>query len=166
MRKAFLGERIREWFCAQEKLCAESFPVRNRLEQTGCYSSPETSERYDPDKKSQRTLVNFVDNRQFLCYNKPATWKKVFFLCLKLLKYEQQKQGRNEETAADPQGSQAITQIHSGGGSRARKITLACTECKQRNYNMTKEKKNHPERMETKKYCRFCKKHTMHKETK
>ena len=52
---------------------------------------------------------------------KPATWKKVFFLCLKLLKYEQQKQGRNEETAADPQGSQAITQIHSGGGSRARK---------------------------------------------
>ena len=100
---------------------AESFPVRNRLEQTGCYSSPDTGERYDPDKKSQRTLVNFVDNRQFLCYNKPATWKKVFFLCLKLLKYEQQKQGRNEETAADPQGSQAITQRHSGGGSRARK---------------------------------------------
>ncbi len=33
----------------------------------------------------------------------------------------EQKQGRNEETAADPQGSQAITQIHSGGGSRARK---------------------------------------------
>ncbi len=83
MRKAFLGERIREWFCAQEKLCAESFPVRNRLEQTGCYSSPDTGERYDPDKKSQRTLVNFVDNRQFLCYNKSATWKKVFFLCLK-----------------------------------------------------------------------------------
>ena len=33
------------------------------------------------------------------------------------------------------------------------KITLACTECKQRNYNMTKEKKNHPERMETQKMC-------------
>ena len=46
------------------------------------------------------------------------------------------------------------------------KITLACTECKQRNYNLTKEKKNHPERMETKKYCPFCKAHTMHKETK
>ena len=46
------------------------------------------------------------------------------------------------------------------------KITLACTECKQRNYNITKEKKNHPDRMETKKYCRFCKRHTMHKETK
>ena len=35
------------------------------------------------------------------------------------------------------------------------KITLACTECKQRNYNMTKEKKTHPDRMETKKYCKF-----------
>ena len=27
------------------------------------------------------------------------------------------------------------------------KITLECTECKQRNYNMTKDKKNHPDRM-------------------
>ena len=24
------------------------------------------------------------------------------------------------------------------------KITLECTECKQRNYNLTKDKKNHP----------------------
>ena len=46
------------------------------------------------------------------------------------------------------------------------KITLACTECKQRNYNMTKEKKHHPDRMETSKYCKFCRKHTLHKETK
>jgi len=46
------------------------------------------------------------------------------------------------------------------------KITLACTDCKQRNYNMTKDKKTHPDRMETKKYCKFCKSHTLHKETK
>lgn len=46
------------------------------------------------------------------------------------------------------------------------KITLACTECKQRNYNTTKEKKTHPDRMEIKKYCRFCRTHTLHKETK
>ena len=46
------------------------------------------------------------------------------------------------------------------------KITLAFTECKQRNYNMTKDKKTHPDRMETKKYCKFCKSHTLHKETK
>ena len=31
------------------------------------------------------------------------------------------------------------------------RITLACTECKQRNYNTTKEKKNHPERLRNKK---------------
>ena len=54
-----------------------------------------------------------------------------------------------------------------GGGEVVRvKISLACTECKQRNYNMTKEKKNHPERLETKKYCKFCRTHTLHKETK
>ena len=46
------------------------------------------------------------------------------------------------------------------------RITLECTECHQRNYNTKKEKKNHPERMETKKYCRFCQRHTVHRETK
>ena len=46
------------------------------------------------------------------------------------------------------------------------KITLSCTECKQRNYNTMKNKKNNPERLEMNKYCRFCKKHTLHKETK
>ena len=46
------------------------------------------------------------------------------------------------------------------------RITLECTECKQRNYNTTKDKKSHPDRVETKKYCKFCQRHTMHKETK
>ncbi len=46
------------------------------------------------------------------------------------------------------------------------KITLACTTCKQRNYNTTKEKKNNPDRLELKKYCKFCNEHIVHKETK
>lgn len=46
------------------------------------------------------------------------------------------------------------------------KITLACTDCKQRNYDLTKDKRVHTERMELKKYCRFCKAHTLHRETK
>ena len=46
------------------------------------------------------------------------------------------------------------------------RVTLACTECKQRNYNTTKNKKNNPDRIELKKYCKFCKKLTTHKETK
>ncbi|MGD9018852.1 MAG: 50S ribosomal protein L33 [Desulfuromonadales bacterium] len=45
-------------------------------------------------------------------------------------------------------------------------VTLACTECKQRNYTTTKNKKNTPDKLEFKKYCRFCRKHTVHKETK
>ena len=46
------------------------------------------------------------------------------------------------------------------------KITLACSECKQRNYDSMKNKKNDPDRVEMKKYCKFCKKHTTHKEAK
>ena len=38
------------------------------------------------------------------------------------------------------------------------KITLACTECKQRNYDSKKNKKNDPDRIEIKKFCKFCKK--------
>ncbi|MCT4611979.1 MAG: 50S ribosomal protein L33 [Clostridia bacterium] len=45
-------------------------------------------------------------------------------------------------------------------------VTLECTECKNRNYSTTKNKKTIPERMELKKYCKFCKKSTVHKETK
>lgn len=45
-------------------------------------------------------------------------------------------------------------------------ITLECTECKQRNYVTSKNKKNTTDRVELKKYCKFCKKHTAHKETK
>jgi len=45
-------------------------------------------------------------------------------------------------------------------------ITLACTDCKQRNYTTTKEKKNQPDRIEMKKFCKFCNAHTLHRETK
>ena len=45
-------------------------------------------------------------------------------------------------------------------------VKLACTECKSRNYQTNKNKKNDPDRIEFNKYCKFCKKHTLHKETK
>ncbi len=45
-------------------------------------------------------------------------------------------------------------------------ILLACTDCKRRNYSTTKNKKNNPSKLELKKYCPFCKKHTLHKESK
>ncbi|MBO4236119.1 MAG: 50S ribosomal protein L33 [Firmicutes bacterium] len=46
------------------------------------------------------------------------------------------------------------------------KVTLACTECKQRNYDTTKNKQKNPDRIELKKFCKFCRKETVHKETK
>jgi len=45
-------------------------------------------------------------------------------------------------------------------------IQLACTECKQRNYTTRKNKKNDPDRLELKKYCRWCRRHTSHRETR
>jgi len=45
-------------------------------------------------------------------------------------------------------------------------ITLRCEDCKEHNYTTLKNKKNTPDRLERKKYCKFEKKHTLHKEKK
>jgi large subunit ribosomal protein L33 len=46
------------------------------------------------------------------------------------------------------------------------KITLACDVCKRRNYITMKNKQNDRERIEMKKYCRWDRQHTLHKETR
>ena len=51
-------------------------------------------------------------------------------------------------------------------------VILECIEQKESGmpgmsrYITTKNKKNTPDRIELSKYCRFCKKHTVHRETK
>jgi len=45
-------------------------------------------------------------------------------------------------------------------------ITLQCSDCKNRNYTTTKNKKKTTARLEMKKFCRFCRHHTMHREVK
>lgn len=45
-------------------------------------------------------------------------------------------------------------------------ITMECSECKSRNYFTTKNRRKHPERLELRKYCPRCDKHTLHKESK
>jgi large subunit ribosomal protein L33 len=45
-------------------------------------------------------------------------------------------------------------------------ITLACGECKRRNYTTTKNRRNDPDRLELSKYCRWCRCHRAHRETK
>jgi large subunit ribosomal protein L33 len=46
------------------------------------------------------------------------------------------------------------------------KITLACTECKERNYITRKNRRNDPDRIELKKFCPRDGKHTLHRETR
>ena len=53
-----------------------------------------------------------------------------------------------------------------GSGYMRTLVTLACTECKRRNYTTPKNKANMPDRMEIKKYCPWCRHHTLHKETR
>jgi large subunit ribosomal protein L33 len=54
-------------------------------------------------------------------------------------------------------------------------ITLECTDCKQNKnkrslgvsrYSTTKNRRNTPEKIELLKHCRYCNKHTIHKEVK
>lgn len=46
------------------------------------------------------------------------------------------------------------------------KITLACEECKERNYITKKNRRNTPDRLELKKFCSRCNKSTTHRETR
>ena len=45
-------------------------------------------------------------------------------------------------------------------------IIIACSECKNRNYNTSKNKQKTTGKIELKKYCKKCRKHTLHKEIK
>lgn len=45
-------------------------------------------------------------------------------------------------------------------------VTLACTECQERNYTTSKNRRNDPGRLELNKYCPRCHAHTLHRETK
>lgn len=46
------------------------------------------------------------------------------------------------------------------------KITLACEQCKERNYITKKNRRNNPDRLEMKKYCARCNASTTHRETR
>ncbi|MDY6907242.1 MAG: 50S ribosomal protein L33 [Chloroflexota bacterium] len=45
-------------------------------------------------------------------------------------------------------------------------IHLACTECKERSYTTTKNKRNDPDRLELSKYCPRCRTHRLHREVR
>ncbi len=43
-------------------------------------------------------------------------------------------------------------------------VKMKCVECKNINYYTNRNKKKIKEKLELKKYCKFCQKHTLHKE--
>jgi len=45
-------------------------------------------------------------------------------------------------------------------------IGLECKECRRRNYTTTKAKRTGQDKLEFSKFCRHCRKHTDHRETK
>ncbi|MBI2890875.1 MAG: 50S ribosomal protein L33 [Nitrospirae bacterium] len=45
-------------------------------------------------------------------------------------------------------------------------LALACEVCGRKNYTGSKNKTKATEKIRVKKYCRFCRKHSPHKETK
>ena len=45
-------------------------------------------------------------------------------------------------------------------------INLACTECRERNYTTTKNRRNDPDRIELRKHCPRCRAHRLHREVR
>ena len=45
-------------------------------------------------------------------------------------------------------------------------ISFACETCKRRNYSGTKNKKRTTDKLSMKKFCPWCRTHTVHKEGK
>ncbi|MCK4599921.1 50S ribosomal protein L33 [Candidatus Bipolaricaulota bacterium] len=43
-------------------------------------------------------------------------------------------------------------------------VTLACSECNRRYYHTTRNKLNVRDKLSLNKYCKWCRRHTLHKE--
>jgi large subunit ribosomal protein L33 len=60
----------------------------------------------------------------------------------------------------------ASKEVHDMPSDKRPAITLACEQCKRRNYVTVKSRTNTRDRLELKKYCRWCRTHTTHRETR
>ncbi len=45
-------------------------------------------------------------------------------------------------------------------------VSMQCTECKRRNYSTTVNKRKQSKTLELNKFCKWCGRHTLHKEGK
>lgn len=81
------------------------------------------------------------------------------------------QRGAGRRSSSRPQSGRPIVHTTVGKCVMARgdvriAATLACEECKRRNYQTNKSKRNNPERLQLRKYCRWCRRHTPHRETR
>ncbi len=58
------------------------------------------------------------------------------------------------------------THMAKGKAKNLELVALQCTECDRRNYTTEKNRKNTQGKLEFMKYCRWDRKHTLHKEAK
>ena len=112
-------------------------------------------------------MKKIIDLARALCYSTHYLSDERFSFCAPF--FENVPERAPPHTGRQCPQSVRVNKI--GGAERmaagARvKITLRCEECKQRNYNTVKNKKNTSDRLERSKYCPFCRKHTKHVETK
>jgi len=63
-------------------------------------------------------------------------------------------------------GVQGAAERGSSAKERRIPVTLACGECKARNYKTTRSQEQGGKALEIRKYCKICKRHTLHRETK
>lgn len=132
--------------------------------------------------KSHKHIYKYkkkLDNIFFLWYiidTSARFFCCALFLCRSSLRRFRRYSASEGDIIIEGALSRYVTDKHTSGFGAPRgkertrymrvKVTLACSECKQRNYDTAKNKKNDPDRIEISKYCRFCRKHTVHKETK
>ena len=96
---------------------------------------------------------NYIDLAARLWYTCPYLWKWGFLFArfsLPARRGRPHLTGRQISTGRDPAYMDKEVPLQ-----MRVKITLRCSECKQRNYNTVKNKKNDPDRLEMKKYCQF-----------
>ena len=73
---------------------------------------------------------------------------------------------RPSKHVAPSGGARGGTTVVSKSSDVRPKITLACVDCKERNYITKKNRRNDPDRLELAKFCPRCGKHTAHRETR
>ncbi|GIG25478.1 hypothetical protein Cde04nite_17220 [Cellulomonas denverensis] len=77
-----------------------------------------------------------------------------------------QRVGRRASAEHGATGAEGGTNMASKSSDVRPKITLACTECKERNYITKKNRRNNPDRLEMNKFCPRDGRHTLHRETR